>query len=112
MGGKESFLYFGCRLPAEVGGTVYLKANCHSPQPQQSGDRAFIDRGRALHAETAQLALTVSFGLVIGGLTSVILVVLGTVNLQFQGQFASISLKPVLEIVAAYVMITVWSSCS
>ena len=112
MGGKESFLYFGCRLPAGVGRTVYLKANCHSLQPQQSGDRAFVDRGRALHAETAQLALTVIFGLVIGGLTSVILVVLGTVNLQFQGQFVSISLKPVLETVAAYVMITVWSSCS
>ena len=47
--------------------------------------RAFIDGGRALHAETAQSALTVIFKLVIGDLTSVILIVLNTVNLQFQG---------------------------
>ena len=32
--------------------------------------------------------------------------------LQFQGQFVSISLRPVLAIVTAYVMATVWSSCS
>ena len=32
-----------------------------------------------------QSALTVIFRLVIGGLTSVILIVLGTVSLQFQG---------------------------
>ena len=35
---------------------------------------------------------------------------LGTVSLQFHGRFASISLKPVLRIVAAYVMVTAWSS--
>ena len=50
--------------------------------------------------------------LVIGGLTSVILIVLSTVNLQFQGRFVPISLRSVLGIVAAYVMATVWSSCS
>ena len=42
-------------------------------------------RGRELHAETAQSSLTVIFKLVIGGLTSLIFVVLDTVNLQFQG---------------------------
>ena len=47
--------------------------------------RAFIGGGRLLHAETAQSALTVIFKLVIGDLTSVILIVLNTVNLQFQG---------------------------
>ena len=45
------------------------------------GARNFIDGGRGLHAETAQLALTFTLKLVIGGLTSVILFVLGTVNL-------------------------------
>ena len=65
-----------------------------------------------MHAETAQSALMVILKLVIGGLTSVILIVLGTVNLQFQGWFVSISLRPVLGIAAAYVMATVWSSCS
>ena len=39
-----------------------------------------------------------------GGLTRVILLVLDAVNLQFQGQFVSISLRPILGIVAAYVM--------
>ena len=34
-----------------------------------------------------QSALTVIFKLVISGLTSIILIVLGTVNLQFQGKF-------------------------
>ena len=34
------------------------------------------------------------------------------VNLQFQGQFVSICLRPFLRIVAAYVMATVWSSGS
>ena len=59
-----------------------------------------------------QSALIVIFKLVISGLTSVILIVLGTVNLQFQGPFVLISLRPVLRIVAAYVMSTVWSSYS
>ena len=53
--------------------------------------------------------LTVIFKLFIGGLTSVILIiVLSTVNLQFQED----SLRSVLEIVTAYVTATVWSSCN
>ena len=71
-----------------------------------------IGGGRGLHAETAQSALTVILKLVIGSLASVILIVLGTVNLQFQGRFVPISLRPVLRIVAAYVLAKVWSSCS
>ena len=73
--------------------------------------RAFIGGGRGPHAETAQEALTVILNLVISGLTSIILIVLSTVSLQFQGWFVSISLRPILGIVAAYVMATVWSSC-
>ena len=45
-------------------------------------------------------------------MTSIILIVLSTVSLQFQGWFVPISLRPVLRIVAAYVMATAWSSCS
>ena len=46
--------------------------------------RAFIDRsGGGTCRNTVQSATTVILKLVIGGLTSVILVVLGTVNLQF-----------------------------
>ena len=51
---------------------------------------------------------TRSFKLVIGGLTSIILVILGTVNLQFQGPFFPMHLWPVLRIVAASVMGRVW----
>ena len=83
-----------------------------TPRPDNQGARAFIDRGRGLHVETAQSALTVILNLVISGLTSVILIVLGTVNLQFQVRFVPISLRPILGIVAAYVTATVWSSRS
>ena len=40
-------------------------------------------------------------------LTSVILIVISTVRLQFQGQLVTISLRSVLGTVAAYVMATV-----
>ena len=46
--------------------------------------------------------------LVVGGLTSVILVVLSTVNIQIHGGFISISFRPIIGIVAAYVM--AWAS--
>ena len=62
-----------------------------SPSCDTLGVRAFIGEGRGLHAERAQAALTVILKLVIGGLTSVILIVISTVNLQFQGWFVSIS---------------------
>ena len=50
--------------------------------------------------------------LVISGLTSAILVVLGTVNLQFRAALVPFSFQSVLGIVAAQVLGTVWSSCS
>ena len=57
-------------------------------------------------AETAQSALTVIFKLVISGLTIVMLIVLNTV------WFVSISLRPILGTVAAYVTGTVWPPCN
>ena len=57
-------------------------------------------------------SLTVILKFFMGGLTSVILVVLGTVNLQFQGPFVPISLRLIFTIVAASVVGAVWSSCS
>ena len=42
--------------------------------------RASVGRGRGLRADRAQLALTVILKLVIGGLTSIILIVLSTVG--------------------------------
>ena len=64
-----------------------------TPPNWQSGARAFIDGGRGLHAGPAQAALAGFLSLSIGGLTSVILIVLGTV-----GRFVPIPLRPVLEL--------------
>ena len=79
------------------------------PSPQARGERHLV--GQGLHEETAD-HLTVIFKLVISGLTSIILNVSGTVNLQFQGPFFPISLRSILGIVATQVLGTVCSSCS
>ena len=79
---------------------------------RQSLGKSFCRWREGLHAETAQSALTVILKLVIGGLTSIILVVLGVVNLQSQGRSVSIFLRHILRIGAACVMATVWSSCT
>ena len=68
-----------------------------TPTTNNQWVRAIVDRRRRLHAKTTQSALTVIFKLVISGLISVMLVVLGTVNLLLQDQFVSISLRPVLK---------------
>ena len=53
------------------------------PATATSGARAFIDRKMGIDVGTAQSTLTVIFKLIISGLTSVILIILDTVNLQF-----------------------------
>ena len=53
----------------------------------------------------AQSALIVIFKLIISGLTSIILIVLDTVSLQFQGPFVPMSLRSILEIVAAHIWV-------
>ena len=104
VGGKESLF----QMPATEGGGGQGAGGHLSrgqlPTLATSGARAFIDRRRGLHVETAESALTSIFRLVIGSLISSILVVLGTVYLQFQGLFVPISLRPVLGIVTAYVV--------
>ena len=79
-------LYFRCCIWG--GGRVDIcpKADSHHPLAT-SGAR---DRGKGLQVETAQSAVTVIFKLVISSLTRVVLVVLGTVNLKFQGPFVPI----------------------
>ena len=57
--------------------------------------------------QNSTVSVIVIVRLVTGGLTSVILIVLGTINLHFQGP-----LFPILGFVAAYVLCTVFSSCS
>ena len=56
------------------------------PSTDNQWARAFIGGGRGSHAETAQSALAVILKLVIGGLTGVMLIVLSTFSLQFQGR--------------------------
>ena len=80
------------------------------PAPDKQWVRAITDVERGLPSETVQSALTVILKLMVSSLTSSILIALSTVKLQFQGQFVSLSLRPVLGIVAAYVMATVLSS--
>ena len=67
------------------GGKACPKAD--SPHPRQAGRESLHrqGRGREPHAETAPSAVTVIFRLAIDGLTSAIVVVLATVNLQFRG---------------------------
>ena len=72
-----------------------------------------VEGGGYMQKQHSQLGQS-SWNWSCGGLTSVILIVLSidTINLQFQGRFVPIFLRPILGIVAAYVMATVWSSCS
>ena len=77
------------------------------PSTDDQWARAFIDRGRGLHAETAHSSLTVILKVVIDGLTSVILIALSTNNLQLHDQCVLIFLRPILGTVAAYVIATV-----
>ena len=91
-------------MPAARGESGCL-FKCSLPAVTVSEKKTVIDRGRGLHA----VALTVILKLLIGGLNHVILIVLGTVNLQFHVKFVSISLRPVIRSVEAYVMTTIWS---
>ena len=59
----------------------------HLPHPVTSRGWEILHTGGGLHAETAQSSLTVIFKLITCDLTSVILIVVGTVNYQFQGPF-------------------------
>ena len=93
-----------CLLASRGWTPVRKHPSPHSPSPDIQWTRTFIDGGRGLCAETAESALTIimkSFC----GLISVVLIVLRTFNLQFQNQFVPISLRPILRIVAAYVMV-------
>ena len=71
------------------GGGHLSKGPLPSP-PHKQEVRVFIDRVGG-GGKTAQSSLTVISKLIISGLTSVILVVLGRVHLQFQDPFAPIS---------------------
>ena len=67
-----------------------LLSKVNSLHPDKQWARAFVDRGRGLHSETAQSAQMLILKVVIGGLPTVILIVLSTVNLQFWSWFVPI----------------------
>ena len=72
------------------------------PHPVSQWARGFVDWGRGLHAETAQLWQSA------WNWSSLVWPASSLLGIQFQGQFIPISLRPVLRIMAAYVMAAVW----
>ena len=111
---KDNFIEKGDN-PGEKVDSCPKETTPHCQQGTRDFKEVFpgcVGRERRLHAEAAQSALTVVLKLVISGLIGVILIVLSMVNRQFQGWFVPISLRPPFTLLAAYVMATVWLSCS
>ena len=78
---KVCFISDASRWCREEGG--HLSKGWFPPSGSHWG-KSFYRQTEGTYAETVQSVLTVIFKLIICGLTSMILVVLGTVNLQFQ----------------------------
>ena len=87
-------------------GGGHLSKSQFSTWPDKQGVRAFIDRirvgrGSGVGAVTCRNSTVISnshLQLVISGLTSIILVLLGTVNLQFWGALVPISVHQFSEL--------------
>ena len=116
---KEKFALFqmlatGGRGVREGGGHLSWFKGWLSPTPWQAGAESIYRQSLVggLPAETAESSLTVIFKLIISALTSIILVVSGTISFQFQGALVPTSLQSVLRIAATQVLGTVWSSCT
>ena len=105
-GWKGKFALFQMPATGGEGGPLSKGWLPQLPTSNQWGKNFYRQKeGDRCRNSTAQSALTVIFKLIIGGLTSVILIVLGTVNLQFQGPFVPMSLRSILEIVAAHIWV-------
>ena len=88
---KVCFILEAGKWWLEVGGWTPVRRL--APLPGQPVGKSFDKHREGLHAETAESALTVILKLVTGGLTSVILIVLSTVSLQFHNRFVPIFLE-------------------
>ena len=93
-----------------VRGRADICSKAKFPHLQPVDEELLQTEGESYLQKQYSRALRVIFKLVIDGLTSIILAVLGTVSLLFQGCLVCISLRPVLITVAAYVTATVCSS--
>ena len=100
---KGKFALFWMPAASKDGGL--LSKGLLLPPPQQSGGKSFYRPREGVTYRNSTVSSDVILKLVI-------LIVLSTFNLQFQGWFVPIYLRPILGIVAAYMMATVWSSCS
>ena len=109
-GGKESLLYFRCQQRGGPSGEQTSVQRPTLPTANKAEGESFYRRGVGVGGYMQkQAAISDShLPLLISGLSSITLVVLGAVNLQFQGPFVLISLCPILGIVAALIMGTVW----
>ena len=89
---------------------AHPKADSSTLHPGQSvGKSVYRQRERAMCRKSTGSS---DSHLETSNLTSIIFIVLGTVNSQSQSWFVSISPRPIPVTVAAYAMATVWSLCS
>ena len=107
---KEKFAFFQTTRVV-VGEETHVCPKADSAYPQQSGDKSFYRQREGATGRNSTVS-PITLKLVIGSLTRVILIILSTINLQLQGQFVSIFLPLILGIVAASIVVTVWSSCT
>ena len=94
-----------------MGGGCLFKGLFPLPHPTNN-QRLFYRLREGATCRNSTVSSDSHLAVAIGGLTSIILIVLSAVSLHFQGQLVLISSRPVLGIVAAHVIATVWSSCS
>ena len=98
--GKESLFYFrGCTRGWGVGRADWYPKVDSPHLHWQPVDKSFY-RWREGATWRNCTVSSVILKLIFGGLISIILIALSVVNLQFQGQFIPISLRPILRIVA------------
>ena len=108
---KGKFALFQMPATWGEGGSICPKAN--SPYPTPADRQQIRDRvGEGITCRKRTVISNSRLQLIMHCLTSITLVVSGTVNLQFRGALVPVSLLSILGIVAAQVLGISWSSCS
>ena len=91
--------------PGRVGGRHLSKAQL--PLPLTISGQELLRQREGATYRNSTVSSNSGLETAIGGLTIIILIVFSTVDLQFQVWFVSISLRPVLRIMAVHVVATV-----